>query len=381
MRRILLALAVTLLATPAFGQHQLREGAKAPAEVFGTPLVGKCADGTTICAAKFDADGSLLTSATLVGGGDASSANQTAVQAAPGSDATKAVAVQGVTSGTPVDVNCVTGCSGSGGTGDASAANQTELLSRIGEVQASPTANTLLDRVKTLDASIQATKTAVEAVEAAVGAISSASTVADGADVALGSKADAACASPASSCSLIAGVKALVAAAQDTTPVTVQGSVAHDSADSGAPLKIGGKAASALPTAVASGDRVDALYDTSGRQVTSPALRSQLGKQFTTISNASAETTIITAGSAGVFKDVYGLVITNSSSSDGSCIIKDATGGSTVLTVAVKAGQTGGFMGQPGGATPQATAANNWTATCTSLDAWSITAWFVATKG
>lgn len=41
------------------------------------------------------------------------------------------------------------------GSGDATAANQEALLSRVGEVQASPTANTLLDRLKVIDTSLQ----------------------------------------------------------------------------------------------------------------------------------------------------------------------------------------------------------------------------------
>jgi hypothetical protein len=43
------------------------------------------------------------------------------------------------------------------------------------------------------------------------------------------------------------------------------GNVAHDAADSGSPVKVGGKAASALPTAVSNADRADALTDTYGR--------------------------------------------------------------------------------------------------------------------
>lgn len=46
------------------------------------------------------------------------------------------------------------------------------------------------------------------------------------------------------------------------------GNVAHDAADSGNPLKMGGKALTtvATPAAVANGDRVDAWFDAQGRQ-------------------------------------------------------------------------------------------------------------------
>lgn len=43
------------------------------------------------------------------------------------------------------------------------------------------------------------------------------------------------------------------------------GDVAHDAADSGNPIKIGGKARTAIPAAVANGDRVDAYFDEYGR--------------------------------------------------------------------------------------------------------------------
>ena len=45
----------------------------------------------------------------------------------------------------------------------------------------------------------------------------------------------------------------------------VVGNVAHDAVDSGDPVKIGGKANTSPPTAVAAGDRVDAFFDANGR--------------------------------------------------------------------------------------------------------------------
>jgi hypothetical protein len=44
---------------------------------------------------------------------------------------------------------------------------------------------------------------------------------------------------------------------------------AHDAVDTGAPVKIGGKAQNAFPTAVANGDRTNAQFDLQGRQLTS----------------------------------------------------------------------------------------------------------------
>jgi hypothetical protein len=47
----------------------------------------------------------------------------------------------------------------------------------------------------------------------------------------------------------------------------VAGDVAHDASDSGNPIKVGFKAANALPTAVANGDRANGISDLFGRQL------------------------------------------------------------------------------------------------------------------
>jgi hypothetical protein len=48
-------------------------------------------------------------------------------------------------------------------------------------------------------------------------------------------------------------------------PNSAAGDIAHDAADSGNPIKVGGKAASSAPTAVSAGDRVDAYFDLNGK--------------------------------------------------------------------------------------------------------------------
>lgn len=50
----------------------------------------------------------------------------------------------------------------------------------------------------------------------------------------------------------------------------IQGDRAHDATDRGSPVKIGGKATGATPTAVAAGDRVDGWFDLNGRTVIRP---------------------------------------------------------------------------------------------------------------
>lgn len=64
------------------------------------------------------------------------------------------------------------------------------------------------------------------------------------------------------------------------TVLGIGGGTAHDAVDAGYPLKIGGKALSALPTAVAANDRVNAYYDLFGIQQVS--LRDSAGAAIAT---------------------------------------------------------------------------------------------------
>lgn len=156
-----------------------------------------------------------------------------------------------------------------------------------------------------------------------------------------------------------------------TSPI--KGGTAAGAALADAPVTTGGLARTSDPTAVDNADVVNELRDVLGKAVVIPALRGQLAHQATTITASVSETTIFTAAGAGVFADLYGLVITNSSATDTEVTIKDATAGTTRMTVGVKAGATAGFTVEAGSALPQASANNNWTATCAD----SVTSIFV----
>ncbi len=157
----------------------------------------------------------------------------------------------------------------------------------------------------------------------------------------------------------------------------VQGNVANDGIDAGNPVKIGGKANTAVPTAVANGDRVDAQFSKTGKQITATSLREMRGSQQTTITSSTAETTIVTAN-ATYFLDLYGLILSNSSASSTTVTIKDATAGNTMAVFVVPATETRGFMLPPDSGLKQPTANNNWTATCgTSVASLNVTAFFV----
>jgi hypothetical protein len=149
---------------------------------------------------------------------------------------------------------------------------------------------------------------------------------------------------------------------QGTPPWTVGGDTASGSADANNPVKIGGVARTSNPTAVTNGQRVNASFDKLGKLVAVGAIRDLKGVQKTSITTAS-ETTVVTAGTAGVFNDVYAIVVTNKSATGVSVDFKDATAGTTRMTLYAPATDTRGFTVPVDSAMVQAVAANNWTAT------------------
>ena len=129
-----------------------------------------------------------------------------------------------------------------------------------------------------------------------------------------------------------------------------------------APVTTGGLAKTGNPAVVDDGDVVDTLHDKLGKLIAIPAIRVLKAIQTTTITGTS-ETTIVTAGGAGIFKDLYRLVVTNTSATATSVTIKDATAGTTCYVLALPAASTVGFSADAGSAAIQSAAANNWTAT------------------
>ena len=94
---------------------------------------------------------------------------------------------------------------------------------------------------------------------------------------------------------------------------TTAGDVAHDASDSGNPVKIGGKARSVNPTAVAGLDRVDGMFDLIGRFVTSPyaipenSIRGVLSTDLTT----TTRTQVIAAQGSGIRIYITNIVLYN----------------------------------------------------------------------
>lgn len=124
----------------------------------------------------------------------------------------------------------------------------------------------------------------------------------------------------------------------------------------------GTRGTTALPTAVSDGQLVGAMADKFGRQVVvGGAIRDLRGSQTTTISASTSETTIITAGAAGIFNDLVMVVVSNTSASATRVDFRDATAGTIIFSLYSPAGQPAGFS-LPGQSIPQTSSANNWTA-------------------
>jgi hypothetical protein len=143
--------------------------------------------------------------------------------------------------------------------------------------------------------------------------------------------------------------------------VVANGSVAHDGADSGNPVKIGGKSRTADAAAVASGDRSDLYMDVLGKIIVVPqAPRALLACASITITT-TAETTLFGAGGSGIFVDLSWICVTNTSATAVQVSFRPAIAGTVGLSVIAPAGQS--FM-IPFSDVPflQPTANNNWTA-------------------
>ena len=148
-----------------------------------------------------------------------------------------------------------------------------------------------------------------------------------------------------------------------TVTTVTNGGLAHGTADTGSPHKIGGKAYTTNPAAVADATRVNFIADKLGKQVVVGSIREQKSQSTINLTNSTTETTILPAV-AGVFQDVYGLVIANTSTTATAVAIKDSIGGITRMTLAIPANDTISFIVPESAAMNQATVNTAWTATC-----------------
>lgn len=163
----------------------------------------------------------------------------------------------------------------------------------------------------------------------------------------------------------------------NSNPWLVSGAAAHDAARAGNPVAVGGSARlTTLPALVSTAaDTVDLTADGYGRQiVVGPHPVENIKYQTTNITNTT-QTTIVTADASNCL-DIIGLIITNNSTVDSICAIKDSTSGTTRLNFLIPKG--GGVVFQPCMPLPQlAGKNNNWTVTmATTATSTDVTAIF-----
>jgi hypothetical protein len=148
------------------------------------------------------------------------------------------------------------------------------------------------------------------------------------------------------------GVLATVGAVTTVSTVTTVtgGGVAHDSADSGNPLKVGGRATSAEITAITSGDRSDFITDLTGKQIILPYANPEnfVSGAITSAMTGTTTTSLVAAPAAGLRNYITTIVCSNSHATVGTDIlIQDGSGGTTLMTIPAAAVYGGAVINLP----------------------------------
>ncbi len=185
---------------------------------------------------------------------------------------------------------------------------------RIGEVQASPTQYTLLERLKVLATLLN-------------GGLPAALTAGGGLKTGL---VDAL---PAGSANI--GDVDVASGPTGASALQVQGTAAHDAAAAGNPLQTGGVAESTYPAAVVDGDAVRAWFDLLGRMVmqVGSGQFSDYAGEFTSNQTGAS---LITAPGAGLSIVVYDIVV--STGTAGKVTLLDDTTAKVVVNLAANGG-------------------------------------------
>jgi hypothetical protein len=129
------------------------------------------------------------------------------------------------------------------------------------------------------------------------------------------------------------------------------GDVAHDGADSGNPVKVGGKAVSSEPTAVsATGDRANFITDMVGKLITLPYANPEnfVSGAITSAMTGTTSTSLVAAPGSGLRNYITTLIVSNSHATVGTdVIIQDGSGGTTLLTIPAAAVYGGAVINLP----------------------------------
>jgi hypothetical protein len=128
----------------------------------------------------------------------------------------------------------------------------------------------------------------------------------------------------------------------------VVGSVASGSSDSGNPVKMGGVAINAEQTAVTNGQRVNGVFDLTGRFINFPYANKENIVRGCATSTGTSDTSLIAAQGSGVKFYMVGYMISNigGSAVNSGITFKDGPGGSTIW-VSPAAANTGSAFVPP----------------------------------
>ena len=183
-------------------------------------------------------------------------------------------------------------------------------------------------------------------------------------------------------------VMGTVAAGVQKVGVVGNANAAFDGAIGAAPpanaIQIAYKAATANPTNATAGNMVAPLATVSGSLVTTPYNNRTLVKHQATAVAVATETTIITAGAAGVFNDVLSLIVSTAAATAGTLTFRDVTAGGTPFVinypnaVLAPASTLSFIFPVP---LSQGTAASAWTITNSQAIAINVTAQYVQRLG
>lgn len=126
------------------------------------------------------------------------------------------------------------------------------------------------------------------------------------------------------------------------------GDVAHDTADSGNPVKLGAKATISVAglTLVADADRTNLFAGIDGVQIVRPHCNLEDIVSAVATCTAGANQSIIASQGAGVKFYLTSVILRNGGASDGNCLITDGSGGTTKLDIPFPA-NTGAIYNPP----------------------------------
>lgn len=126
--------------------------------------------------------------------------------------------------------------------------------------------------------------------------------------------------------------------------------VAHDTADSGDPIKMGGRARSSEITPVANNDRSDFITDLAGKQIVMPYANPEnfVSGAVTSAMTGTTSTSLVAAPASGLRNYITTIVCSNAHATVGTDIaIQDGSGGTTLMVIPAAAVYGGAVINLP----------------------------------